>query len=912
MKNPRIFIIFIFASLLSATTGWAVPLLVQAEQLFNERLYEDALPLYSELNQHNPSPELQWRLVQVHYELGHYAQVIALAKEIVPTNPIAKGHLEIIYLEALASINLDQLEPGADRLRAYLALYNPLVKDSLLHHSEALFELGVIEFSLKLETAAKTAFTAVVQQGSSSKLVPLAQVYLGRIAFEQGDRKEAQHIFHLLQQSLAKEDLLHGEIAYWLGRLHRVAAEYPAAAAQFQRAISIQPETQSEWFFDALYDLGGCYLKLTEEVNLTKEVLKEYFDMSEKAWSRLASEVPEERSFLALGTLYLSKGRRLDDEKAYQAAEEILSKQQLFMSPHAQAKATLMRAEAAPSYAERDRLYRQLTQERISYADGWHMRGLNDFQEGQHLLEKKQPDEAKKMFYQAADSLKQASLLLEASAKEESVMKYQTLALFHSQTDSSKWEAWTLLNQLIGRQVSQDKSELYYLSGLMASHLNVPLAEKNLKEGIDKYPRGSFAPEMIHLLALLNHKDQRYGESELLFLTLAEQFPESPLAGEGWYWAAASAESLQKNDEIIKQYKKNLFEKYPRCRYAADAYLSYYPYRDYLQGSRAPLKHLESMPTQFSHSPLVINAYYLIGLDHKKDHLSFEGRPVRRKNLLAAIDAFQEAESAFDAMYEQNLIPSDQLTYFAALRYRSTLERALSNLAIAENSQGAKRYIYLEYAEEVFKQVVDDFTNRDHTLSQMLLQGEPYHRLWEESEFWLAHTYIQRGNDIAADKLLNQMLDSYRKAEISKGYFLARTWIEKGLIARRRDDSKAALVAFSSAADAAKGKVLSADQRLDLWIQQSLCYKELKQYDQAMRLLSQVINDDAISGMRLKAMFLRADLYELQGRPELAMKQLEATAKKGGEWGKKAEAVLRSQEKMVPQSTQRSQRERKI
>lgn len=968
MKNSIVFITFICVSLLSPTTGWTIPLLARAEQLFNESLYEDALPLYSELNQYNPSPDLQWRLIQVHYELGHYAQVIALAKEIIPAVPTARGHIESIYLEALAYILLDQVEAGRDRLQAYLALYNPLIKNSLLHHHEALFELGMIEFSLN-PTKAKVAFTTIVQQNPFSNLRPRAQIYLGRIAFLQGDRKEAHNIFQLLQQTLAQENFLHGEIAYWLGRLYMDATEYLTAAAQFQRALAIQHEPQPEWFADALYYMGGCYLKLTEGATVTREQQKEYFDMAQKAWSRLVSETPEERSFLALGTLYLSKARHLDDEIAYQAAEEILSKQELFISPHAQEMAILMRAEAAPSYVERDRLYRQLTQEES--VDGWHMRGMNDFQEGQRLLEKKQIDEAKKMFYQAAESLKQASVFLKSSApaKAEAVMKYQMLALFHSQTEASKWEAWALLDQLIGRQTAEDKSELYYLSGLMASHLHHPVVEKSLrtcsntynasdsssfpagsplemrpilsqyephlqrrscgennlqyevlevfeqvlKKGLDQYPRGSFAPQMLHLLALLYHKDGRYAESEPLFLTLAEQFPDSPLAGEAWYWAAACAESLEKDDEIIKRYKKNVFEKYPGCRYAADAYLSYYLYKDYLQGARAPLKHLEAMPTQFSHSPLVINAYYLIGLDHKKDHLSLEGRPIRQKNLLAAIDAFQEAESAFDSMHEQNLIPSDQIAYFAALRYRSTLERALSNLAIAEESQGAKRHIYLEYAEEVFKQVVDDFTNSEHALSQMLLQGEPYHRLWEESEFWLAHTYIQGGNDTDADKLLTQMLDSYRKAEITKGYFLARTWIEKGLIARRREDSKAALEAFSFAEDASKGKVLSADQRLDLWIQQSLCYKELKQYDQAMRLLSQVINDDAISGMRLKAMFLRADLYELQGRPELAMKQLEATAKKGGEWGKKAEAVLRSQGKLGPQkggvsTTKRGQR----
>ena len=49
---------------------------------------------------------------------------------------------------------------------------------------------------------------------------------------------------------------------------------------------------------------------------------------------------------------------------------------------------------------------------------------------------------------------------------------------------------------------------------------------------------------------------------------------------------------------------------------------------------------------------------------------------------------------------------------------------------------------------------------------------------------------------------------------------------------------------------------------------------------------------DVISPLRIKAMFLRAEIYELQGRPELAIKQLEAAARKGGEWAQKAQEKL--------------------
>jgi hypothetical protein len=39
-------------------------------------------------------------------------------------------------------------------------------------------------------------------------------------------------------------------------------------------------------------------------------------------------------------------------------------------------------------------------------------------------------------------------------------------------------------------------------------------------------------------------------------------------------------------------------------------------------------------------------------------------------------------------------------------------------------------------------------------------------------------------------------------------------------------------------------------------------------------------------------MYLRSEVYELQGRHELAVKQLEATARKGGAWAQKAQEKL--------------------
>lgn len=298
------------------------------------------------------------------------------------------------------------------------------------------------------------------------------------------------------------------------------------------------------------------------------------------------------------------------------------------------------------------------------------------------------------------------------------------------------------------------------------------------------------------------------------------------------------------------------------------------------------------MPSKFPGSPLLINAYYLIGLDAKKDRRSEEGRLVRHKNLTAAIDAFEQAEATFDALNEKKSIPSDDYDNYVHLRYRAVLERALANFAIAEQSQGAKRQIYLEYAEEVFRSILKDFQSGGQFLVQPLYKSSPYPRIYQESEFWLAKTLINQNNDAAAEQILSSMLEKYQSVKMTRSDYLSRTWFEKGQIAMRSQNYRDALRHFRDAEEAGKGNMLTTDQRLELLIRESDCYRAMNQLENAMRILSQVINDDSISGLRIKAMFLRAEIYELQDRRELARKQLQAAAKKGGDWSLKAKEKL--------------------
>lgn len=361
--------------------------------------------------------------------------------------------------------------------------------------------------------------------------------------------------------------------------------------------------------------------------------------------------------------------------------------------------------------------------------------------------------------------------------------------------------------------------------------------------------RASDSDKTLFLLGQLLFKQKKWAEAEALFLKLMQSYPKSPLVADSLLFVANCTEGQK-----AREYRRTLFETYPEAPAAGEAYFGYYSYRDYVQGDRTALKHLQKMEELFPDSPYLISAHYLIGLDEKRDRKSAHGKWIRKKNMMEAIDSLQAAETLFERL--EKSMGKEERAFFQQVRYQATLERAQANLQVAEESQGAKRQIFLQYAAEVFSQLRNE------------LKGD----LREESTFWLAQTVLKTQDEAAAEQLFQELVKA------SSAYYRGRSFVELGKIAMRQDDLQKALSLFAKA----EGSPFSADEKIDLWIQKSLCYRDLQDYDQAMLILSQAINDPCISSLRVKAMYLRAEIYALQGRHELAKKQKEAADKKGG------------------------------
>lgn len=851
---------FLSTTLLFSTSAFAVSSigeqLAQGDEFLNAGLYPRAIATYQKILESAPSPqtvmEAQFRLGLAYLAQEEYSLAVASLTDCNEASSQAP------YLLALAKIEQGQYEEAKKLLISYLKTQ----REPQLFHDEARFGLGCIEFLRGDHSEAESTFQALASTTQKTPLKSLANIYLARLSLVHGNLENAQAILEGVSKLTSPQDPISFELSYLLGEVAFQQHNYPQAISYFTSSLpTVNPE-KSSWYSDALYHLGWSYLKSSEDLTMAEPDRYLQLQNAVNTFKRMVDADPQEKGYLALSQSYLSQINRLNDNSACQKAEAILSQAEFFTSAEGKCLALLLRAEAAPNYELRKAFYKQLTEQdnetnpSRTYMTGVYKRLLNDLEH--------------------ADSLPQAA--------QDKVDQLQ--------------RAWKNLDALLISPMFamvENPTEAIYLHGYYAARLAeeglqevyLPIAAQSLKK-VAQDSGGKFADLALSTLGATYFRNSDYANAEGIYLQLVDAYPDSPFAGEAWYWLACCAEQTKKDEKLVKQRKQYVFEHYTDSPYAPEAYFMFYSYDEYLQGDKLALKHLQNFEEKFSQSPYLIEAHFLLGLDHKRDRKTAEGKWIRKKSLTDAIDSFQQVEIVADLLAEKGLLPQEKMDYYTAIRRRALLEGAMANLAIAEEGQGAKRQVYLDYAEEMFTNLIA-LSSEDATVSHNA------QHLLDEGSFGLAQVCIRAGKDKKADEVLVGLIERHRTGSEDAtpvGYYVARAWEERGRIAMQRHEYLDALQYFKLAEEASKGSVLSTDQHLDLWIQQSLCCRALGRYDDSILTLSKVVNDDAVSSLRLKAMYMRAETYEIQGRPELARKQLESMVKKGGDWSQKAREKL--------------------
>lgn len=902
--------------------------IMKGERAFESGLYSDAIPFYQDvftsirqgdypdaIRRENAEiySKVRYRLAQSYYLEGAYPAVINTLSghqevEYRGSQDLKEVQKGAFYLLAISYRQLEQYEAAIEQYQKYLSLGD---RDVLAQYAEAQWELGYCYYKIGQFTKAKRYLTPLASTLDNRRVSYLSKLYLIRMSLQEGDLIGSLDKLDDLDAAMADDDPLHYELAFLRGETLFHLGDYAKAADYYTQAIPQHNRRQASWYAQTLMNMGWCFLKLADDAQKSEVVQVQYFDKAESAFKKLLAHTQDEKTYLTLAKVYLARGHCLNDQASYNMVESLLCSEQTFSSVESEGESLLLRAEAAQSYEKRQLLYKELSTDKYSstksYPLGWYYKGISTVEQAVKLKESGKESEVEELFVQAIPALEKAFTLLKERdpAKAGQAKKCQIEALCHSENQENILTAYQICEKFIQEQpeiISKmaDPDEVYYLKGFICSKLQdqvngsqyVAFAEESLKKVVNGYPKGRFAAISLKMLGTIQFHQKNYEEAQKSFLTLACQYPSSPQAGEAWFWASECGDWLRQDPSVIRSYREKVFSLYPSSHHADEAYFKFYTYAEYLQGDEKALKHLQTMGQTYPNSPYMVVANYLIGLDYKRDRVTRDGKSARARDLIRAGEAFEAGVSVFDFCYQNHQLPIANLDYFVTVRYRALMERASVHFTIAEESAPPKQQIYFEYAERAFAKIIADFTNPQNTLALHLARGESYPRILEESQFGLAKLYYQSGKDAKAEAVLNQMLEKYRESGILRGYYLSRVWYQQAQIAMKRKDYELAFTHLEKSEETASGKILSTDERLDLWIQQGQCCIAMGQNDRGMLILSQVINEDAVSQQRIKAMYLRGMHYAEQGKHEQAVKQLEAVAQKNGEWAMKAKEKL--------------------
>lgn len=883
----------------------------RAENLLQSNLYEDAIPNYAEAlkvfnkgGQKDLLLKIRIRLAQCHLLIGDFMSAnkmlnsltdeLSSEAALAPSEEIA----HIFYLKAFTDRVLKHHSNAILTLESFFENH-PLA--AFQRRDQLRLELALNLYATKDYTPAKVLLKQVSDEAVDQKTVYLAQLQLARIEISQKQyyASEKRLADLAIDQDLFPE--IFTEFVFLRGYTASQLHQYEEAAGYFEE-LHRHLQTPS-----IQLQLARIYLALMVDARQGEEKQKNYGTKASKLLQSIYKQEPTDQNALHLARCKVLSGLHWNDETALNEAKHILEPNERYKSENIHVQSLLLRSQITNSYQERSRFLETLIKlDNLTPSNqglGWYYSGLNHYNEGCRLNKLGKTIDAQTAFTEAACALEKSCNLFKTCGHH-----LRRPALINlCQTSCLLEDAEQLKNAHIKLQMAlkenpseKDISELHYMSAMIAIKLNEIAKENHLiKEAessllhIKNHPHEStITTQSLKLLGSIYYLHNNYEKAQEIFTELVQKYPESPLAAEALYWSARSIEEMTGDMNTTKNTYQKVYELYPESKLAPEAYFRCYSCQDYLQGERTPIKHLQNFDERFQNNPYQINVHFILGLDAKRDRKTPEGKWISKKNLSKAIDHFYKAEQTYEKLMANQQIPKDQQKAYKQISHRAKLERALANLAIAEESQGTKRQIYLDYAEDVFKSILAPFAEVTSFLAPASLDLEDYSDIIEESYTGLAQTYQKAGTFQAAQQVYREMIEKYRQSKITRGYYLSRAWYNLGIIAMDEKNYSSALDFFQQADEAAKGRIISTDQKLELWIQTSECYKSLHQLDKAMSLLSKVINEDAVSGLRLKAMYLRSEIYELQERFELAKRQLEATAKKGGEWGKKAKEKL--------------------
>lgn len=798
--------------------------------------------------------ELQLKLAQLHHLLHEpakaldwlYERVLPFAaKDPKKLHPLEK---EALYEAGHAYYCLNNIEAAAGLLRAYLMSDD---KEALAHYEKGCTELGLSYFSLKQWAKAERVFQMLLKNGKETDQA-LAALYLARLALE--DKKPDLAEERLAICRFSRNDPLYSSCLQVKGMIAMQQGDLQKAYGFFEQAIANPNFSERE---STLRNLGLCALEFAQDPQKQMRAIGCFEEL-------LAKDGKNEEL-----TILLAKALLPYDPKR---AHSLLCCREMADCGQ-EAQRLFLLSELTRNDNEKEAIFASLLSERFAKAAIYAQACL---QAGMHAYHFERLEEANRRFQMAYDA---ASVDKKTKALSLEWLARAKLAL--GDVDNLK-EALTSVDRLLHDPElwqTRQLDSLLYLDGYIALELYKTQAQRDfLQKALNSFYQivaqfhdSSLAKEALYNIGSIHFLNGEWSQAYENFMLAAEQAEGVPLGADALYFAAQTCSLLGHDPKPLWE---TLCRNYPYSERAPESAFNCFAFEAYEKGDKEATEHLRKIQTLYPESVYSFAAAYLLALDAQRDKHNATGLLTEPKSAQAASGLYKTALAIYDACASKGLVPDSLKPYCTRLSVKARLDSAYL-------------FLNLEESRAQFDALLSDLPKLAAWLSP-----EEYSQFTEEAYLGLAQVCLETGAFEKTRKAVDELLAFAHQKKEAPPPYLAQAHYLKGLSYVREQLTQEALKCFCLA-EAHGGK---EDFLLQVWLAKSDCLCKLKRLDEAMLVLSDAINCSALSPLRLKAMLMRCEIYELQGRHELATKQLEALLTKGGKWAEAAREHLETKE----------------
>lgn len=705
-------------------------------------------------------------------------------------------------------------------------------------------------------------------------MVETKEILLGQITLFKGEEILGLRILKQLQKKTKSREIFQ-EISHILGNYYFSKKEYANALDYCISLENLLPSNENK-LFTARLAFGS-----TLESGSSFSVNERYFTIGKKRYEVLIQKDNDGSLRLEYANSLLEIGKRKNLEGLfYKKIDEILTSYWENFTKENQAKGLSLLITIISAPEKKRECCRVLCGRRFL---GCSERAFGYLELGKSFLH---DDQAR-----AEECFSQAISLFDKEGKGKEANE---AVFLQASCYPPLMAIYSLINRWVERKKNRTLSDDWFLEDGLYNY-SLQVLESLEKENFIS----SVLPDMIvaifadpltmdrqvkqhRLVALLTYFRKQYSLAVEYFRRIADVWAEDEdLAGEALLFASRAAEAMNSKKEAL-ELSRELINRFPKTIYACEAYFRQYQFQEYLQGEKEAIKHLNKMEKRFPPNRFQIVAFYLLGLDMMRDRKTDIGKSLRRKDLLLAGQHFSRGKDLYNTLEKKGKIPLREKKYYREVFCRTCLEVGRSYQAVGEEASEAKKRIYREYAIKEF-----------YDLQQLLLSSkkEPLSIL-QECDYFLADSLVKNEDYQKAKKTIEKACIRYKEIREEKGNFVAKIWKLFGEIEIKERSYAVALDALKKAERADFFHSFTKDESLEIKILMSQCLMNTGEKKLAMRMLSDVINEQVVSSQRVRAMYLRAELYFQEGKMKQALKQLEFTAKQNGEWALAAQNRL--------------------